>query len=221
MSRTRIAIVGAGGFAREVAWLLRDLDAAGQGFDFRGYVVSDLAKLGPHDSRDEVLGDLAWLEAHRGEFDALALGVGHPGARVRLGAELEALVPELRWPALVHPSVKIDRASAEVGHGVLLCAGVVATVNVRFEPYAMLNLACTAGHEARFGRGCVLNPTVNVSGGVEIGAGVLVGTGAQILQYLTVGDGASIGAGAVVTKDVPAGETWVGVPAKPLRRAGT
>jgi acetyltransferase-like isoleucine patch superfamily enzyme len=62
----------------------------------------------------------------------------------------------------------------------------------------------------------VLNPTVNISGGVELGDGVLVGTGAQVLQYLKIGDGAQIGAGAVVNKNVNPDTTVVGVPAKEL-----
>jgi serine O-acetyltransferase len=44
--------------------------------------------------------------------------------------------------------------------------------------------------------------------------GVIVGSGAQILGPLTVGEGARVGANAVVLKDVPAGATMVGIPAR-------
>ena len=82
----------------------------------------------------------------------------------------------------------------------------------------MVNLLCTIGHESVIGRGAVLNPTVNISGGVTIGEGVLIGTGAQVLQYLTVGENATVGAGAVVSKNVEPGTTVVGIPAKPLNK---
>lgn len=45
-----------------------------------------------------------------------------------------------------------------------------------------------------------------------------IGAGAVILPGITIGAGAMIGAGAVVTRDVPAGETWVGNPARRLER---
>jgi len=66
---------------------------------------------------------------------------------------------------------------------------------------------------------CVFNPGINMSGGVEMGSRCLVGTGATILQYLKIGDEVTVGAGSVVTKDVPAGTTVVGIPAKPFNRA--
>lgn len=46
--------------------------------------------------------------------------------------------------------------------------------------------------------------------------GASIGAGAVILPGVRIGRGALIGAGAVVTKDVPAGETWVGNPAHAL-----
>jgi serine acetyltransferase len=46
----------------------------------------------------------------------------------------------------------------------------------------------------------------------------MIGTGAQVLQYLRIGKGATVGAGAVVTSDIPAGTTVVGVPARALER---
>ncbi|TBR22377.1 MAG: sugar O-acetyltransferase, partial [Reyranella sp.] len=47
-----------------------------------------------------------------------------------------------------------------------------------------------------------------------IGADVWIGGGAIILPGVSIGDGAIVGAGAVVTRDVPAGVTIVGNPAK-------
>lgn len=71
---------------------------------------------------------------------------------------------------------------------------------------------------ARLGAFCTLSPRVTVCGDVIIGDLVTIGAGAVICDRVTIGDGATIGAGAVVTPQsrVAAGETWVGVPARPL-----
>lgn len=52
----------------------------------------------------------------------------------------------------------------------------------------------------------------------KVGRGVAIGSNATIVGGVTIGDGALIGAGSVVTKDVPAGETWAGNPARFLRK---
>jgi serine O-acetyltransferase len=49
-----------------------------------------------------------------------------------------------------------------------------------------------------------------------LGRGVNVGAGAKLLGGIHVGDDASIGANSVVLKDVPAGGTAVGIPARVL-----
>ena len=60
------------------------------------------------------------------------------------------------------------------------------------------------------------NPVV--FGRVQIGDGVFIGTSAVVLPNVTIGNRAVIAAGAIVTQNVPEGETWAGVPARPVGR---
>jgi sugar O-acyltransferase (sialic acid O-acetyltransferase NeuD family) len=216
LARKRIVVIGAGGQAREIEWLIREINAREPCFEFLGFVVSDLARCGEYDSQEAILGDYAWLEANRSTIDAVAIGIGTPAARLRVGREVRALLPEVDLPPLVHPSVILDFGSATIGPGVVICAGTVGTVNLTFAALALCNFGCTLGHESVVGQGSVTNPGANISGGVVLGAGVLVGTGAQILQYCSIGNGATVGAGSVVLNDVAAGTTVAGIPARVL-----
>jgi sugar O-acyltransferase (sialic acid O-acetyltransferase NeuD family) len=212
----RIAILGAGGQAREVAALIRDINRERATYDVLGYIVPDLSKLGEYDTRDGLLGDETWLDTNRTKVDCLTIGIGTPVRRRKVADELTVRHPDLAWPPLIHPTAIYDKDSCQFEPGAILCSGAVCTIDIVFGAYSLVNFGCTIGHDVRVGKGSVVNPGANISGGVILGDGVLVGTGAQILQYRRIGTGAVVGAGAVVAEDVAENCTVVGIPARPL-----
>lgn len=73
-------------------------------------------------------------------------------------------------------------------------------------------------HNVRVGRNCVMAAHTGISGSVTIGDGAQFGGRAGIADHLVIGAGARIAAAAGLMHDVPAGETWGGIPAKPIRQ---
>jgi UDP-3-O-[3-hydroxymyristoyl] glucosamine N-acyltransferase len=82
---------------------------------------------------------------------------------------------------------------------------------------AKLDNLCHIAHNAQIGRGVIMAAYSAVSGSTKVGDGVIMGGRVGIADHLTVGDGASLAAGSGVMQDVPAGETWGGYHAKPVR----
>ena len=72
-------------------------------------------------------------------------------------------------------------------------------------------------HNARLGRNCLMAAYSGVSGSSTLGDGVAMGGQSGVADHLEIGAGAQLGAGAGVLRNVPAGETWAGYPAQPLR----
>ena len=79
------------------------------------------------------------------------------------------------------------------------------------------NLVMVA-HNCRIGRNNLIAANTGISGSVTVGDNVIFGGKAGIADHLTIGEGARVAAGAGVLQNIPAGETWSGYPARPLRQ---
>ncbi len=74
-------------------------------------------------------------------------------------------------------------------------------------------------HNCVIGRNCLLAAHTGISGSCIVGDNVIFGGKAGIGDHLRIGEGARVAGGAGVLADIPAGETWSGYPAKPIRQS--
>ena len=103
----------------------------------------------------------------------------------------------------IHPGAKIG-ARFFIDHGFTVI-GETAEIGDDVTIYQNVTLG---GTNPSTGVGGKRHPTLN--------SGVVIGSGAQVLGPVVVGENAKVGANSVVTKDVAAQSTVVGIPAKPV-----
>ena len=106
----------------------------------------------------------------------------------------------------IHPGATIGRRFF-IDHGMGVVIGETAEIGDDCTLYHGVTLGGTSWNKGK------RHPT--------LGKGVVVGAGAKILGPLLVGDGARVGSNAVVVKDVPAGATVIGIPARVVESRDT
>jgi sugar O-acyltransferase (sialic acid O-acetyltransferase NeuD family) len=208
-----IYILGASGLAREMALLFRAVHQ--DEWNLEGFIAATEEEVGRDLGFAKVVGDDRWLLSSDVSC-GLIVGIGQPAVKERIVGRYLGEGLRFTYPSFIHPTAVVDPGLVRLGRGNMITAGCVFTCDIEVGDFNLFNLQTTVGHDATIGDYCVFNPTVNLSGGVQIRDGVLVGTGAQVLESRVVGAGATVGAGAVVTKDVSPETTVVGIPARPL-----
>lgn len=210
-----IVIVGAGGFGREALDVIMACNATGNrpSFELLGVVDSAPSEINLHRLAQmgvKYLGtENEWLSSGRRAH--YVAGIGNPAVREIVCERFDSA--GLPAATVVHPTACVGSLT-QMAPGLVICAGVQVSTNVRFGRHVHLNPNATIGHDATFGDYVSINPGAIVSGDVVCQDRVLIGAGAVVLQGLTVGTGSTVGAAACVTKDVTGESIVRGVPAR-------
>jgi serine O-acetyltransferase len=150
-----------------------------------------------------------WIEAvtcYAGLHAVMMHRLAHALYRLRLRALARAVSHTSRFITgiEIHPGAKIGRRLF-IDHGMGVVIGETAEIGDDVLIYHGVTLGgLTLESTGKPGK---RHPTIC--------SNVAIGAGAQVLGPITIGDGARIGANAVVSRDVPVGETVVGIPARP------
>lgn len=211
-----IYIIGAGGFGREVQWLIERINFVKQVWNIQGYIDDSINGVVNGYS---VVGTVEeFICNHRNDNNRLAVvcAIGNSMVRRKVVEKLQTCSCVF-FPNLIDPSVLMSER-VELGVGNIICAGNILTVNIQLGDFNIVNLDCTIGHDVIMKDFVTLYPSVNVSGATTLEMCAEVGTGAHIIQGLKVGEGSIVGAGSVVIRDIPAHCTAVGNPCKVIKK---
>lgn len=207
-----IVIVGSSGFAKEVVFLIEEINRSTPVWNILGYINENVGEL---IGKYRVYNNDSWIEKTSLKLN-IVIGIGNPSVIQKLASKLKKN-PNLSFPNLIHPSVIGDFERIQFGEGNIVCAGNIFTTEINISSFNIFNLSCTIGHDTIIGNFNVFNPTVNISGNVNIEDENLVGTGSQVLEKISIKNKITIGAGAVVTKDLIESGVYVGIPTKKIK----
>lgn len=198
-----IHLIGAGGHARVV------LDALMEGGSNLSTVVvraNDLGAplLGQPVETPEISPSMAGLSFH------VAIGAAGPRQKLHRMAETAGATAL----TVRHPTASVSRF-ATLGPGSFIAAQAVIGPQARLGRGVIVNHGAVVDHDCSVGDFTHVAPNASLGGGVSVGGRCLIGAGAVVLPGVRIGDDVTVGAGAVVTRDIAAHQTWVGVPAAP------
>lgn len=211
--KKKIAVIGSGGFAREVLTIIEAINQKENKYEFVGFIdrnqsdntINGYSVIGTDETVNQINHPLS-----------VVIAVGEPWLKQKIREKYNN--PLIDFPTIIHPASIIgDINRIHIGKGCIICAGCIITTDITIHDFVTLNLMCTVGHDSVISNYSSFMPSVNISGEVTIGNGVYVGTGAKIINQVVIGENTIVGAGAVVAKSLPANCTAVGIPAKPIK----
>ena len=162
-----------------------------------------------------VLGGLDSLASQGDSPVVVCAGKGAVRERIVRRLAAAGVGPE-RYTTVVHPSVEVPQ-SCTVGPGSIVLAGCVLTAQAALGAHVVLMPHVTVPHDDVVEDFATLCAGVTLGGHVRVGRAAYLGMSSSVRERVVVGEESVLGMGGVLVRDLPAGETWTGVPARPAR----
>ena len=202
----KMCIIGTGGYAKEIFWLIEEIGIADQVECF----------MEPDDGYEErTMMDRPVRP--QSEFDSskhsAIIAIGNSRIREKVVQQLPA---DTEYPNLISPNAQVTRW-VKLGKGVIIQTSVVVTVDVTIGDFVHLNGFTTVGHDTIVGDFTTTTVFVALSGECNIGKHSYWGNGASVRQGMTICDHVMVGMGGMVVKPITEPGVYAGIPAKKIK----
>jgi len=207
-----IAIIGAGGFGKEVACIINKINETKPTWKLVGF-FDDGMKNGSQVSHfGKILGNTQDLNLWKDDL-SIVFAIGNPKIIKMIVSSLSNKF--LNFPNLIHPEVFFaDRISLNLGKGNVVVRGCSFSVDVVVGDFNQFNSLSAIAHDVQVGSFNVFMPLTRVSGEVSIGSLNLFGIGSIILQKIKIGNRVKIAPSSVVMRKTKDDCFYMGNPAK-------
>ncbi|UUL76829.1 acetyltransferase [Pseudarthrobacter sp. Fe7] len=204
---SELILVGVSGLAREVLAMVR---SSGQ-YDVVG-LLDDEEMAGVAVDGAPVLGGIEDASGYTHAFLLVCMESGT--ARESAVERLRALgLENARYATAIDPTVQCPEG-CHGGRGGILLRNVTLTASVSLGSHVVAMPSVTFMHDDDVADFATFGAGVSLGGAVRIGRGASLGMNSSVRDSTSVGAYATVGMGAAVLGNVPAGQTWVGVPAR-------
>jgi len=210
----KLVVLGAGGFGREIAFVLSEVNKKSGLYHMLGFVDNDISLQGKMIDGYPVLGDDSWLLNYSSKINVV-IGIGNPKIR-KQAVDKFRIKDNIVYPNIIADNVKYS-SSTTIGMGCIICLSAVLTVNISLGDFVLVMSNSVIGHDSFLDDFTTIYPSVTISGNVSVGRYSEVGVGAKIIQRKSIGQNSVVGAGAVVIENIPDNCIVAGVPAKPIK----
>jgi len=205
-----IAIFGAGGFGRELACLIREINKKNHQWNLIGF-FDDAKPKGSSISYSKILGNMDDLNAFPSKLN-LAIAIGNPHGMCQVVQRITNI--NIEFPNIIAPDMQfLEKETTTFGKGNVFCLGCVVTCNVHIGDFNVFNGYISVGHDVTIGSFNSLMPGTRVSGNVSIGSKNFFGVSSVVLPKNHIGNNTVIGAGSVIMRNTKDNSTYVGNPA--------
>ncbi len=174
-----LIILGAGGFGREVAWIVERINKISPTWKLLGFMDDEESIQGKEINKHKVIGKIDFVKNYPNAYYVCAIGASK--TREQVVGKVKEINSDIKFATIIDPSVEMSDF-VSIGEGTIICPHSIITVNIEIGSYVIINIDCTIGHDAILSDFVTLYPSVNVSGNTKIGHAVELGTGTQIIQ---------------------------------------
>lgn len=210
MGMKDVAIYGAGGFGRETACLLREINEVSPTWNFIGF-FDDGIPAGTQVGQGKVLGGMEALNAW-GQDLAVVFAIATPKLLEALYKKISN--PLISFPNIVAPTARLmDRATLKIGKGNVINWTCSVSCDVEIGDFNLFNGNVTIGHDTVIGNFNSFMTGTRIAGRCKIGDKNFFGSNSSVFQGIRIGENTTIGSNSFLTHPAKNDATYVGIPA--------